>query len=247
MPAESYSPLAPRAALRWSVVRPAVTRLHPGTILELGCGLGAAGMRLATMATYTAAEPDEECFEVAHARISPLGGTVIHGDHNKVPAGSTYDLVCAFEVLEHISDDAAALADWLPLVRPAGQLMLSVPAYPDRFGPSDVLAGHYRRYSAEELRQRLVEAGAADVKIIHYGWPLGYVLDSVRDRLAARRIAQAADTPEERTHTSGRLYQPRGALMGRAIGVAVSPFALAQRLRPGTGPGLVAVATRPGS
>jgi SAM-dependent methyltransferase len=239
-------PLAPRARLRWSVVRGMVERLHPSTILELGCGLGGVGVRLARMATYTAAEPDDLCWSVAHERITSVGGTVIHGDHNKVtPEGDGYDLVCAFEVLEHIADDAAALADWLPLARPGGHILLSVPADPERFGPSDVLAGHYRRYTGEQLAQRLAECGAVDVTIRHYGWPLGYALDSVRNRLSRGKVGAAADTAEERTGTSGRLFQPRSALVGGLIQVGVAPFAVLQALRPNTGPALVALARRP--
>lgn len=245
MTTQSAPPLSPRAALRWDVVRRIVADQRPATVLELGCGLGAVGTRLCKLAAYTAVEPDEHCFQVAHQRITPLGGTVLHGDHNKAPAGDGYDLVCAFEVLEHIEDDAAALADWLPLVRPGGRLLLSVPADPERFGPSDVLAGHYRRYTAEQLRERIAATGAADVTVSHYGWPLGYMLDSVRDRLASRRTDKAAASALERTHTSGRLFQPRQPLMGAAIRAGVAPFAAIQRLRPGHGPGLIALATRP--
>ena len=237
-------PLAPRAALRWNVVRRFVTECRPRTILELGCGLGSVGMRLARMAEYTAVEPDDNSFEVAHRRITPLGGTVIHGDHNKAPAGQRYDLVCAFEVLEHIADDAAALADWLPLVRPGGHLLLSVPSEPERFGPWDTLVGHYRRYTAELLEERLVAAGAGEVRQVHYGWPLGYLLDSVRDRLAGSRTDSAAETAEERTSSSGRILQPSGAVAGGLIKVAVSPFVALQKMRPGRGPGLVALASR---
>jgi len=238
-------PLSPRATLRWSVARRLVEQVRPGTVLELGCGLGAVGVRLAKVARYTAAEPDESSWRTARDRIGPLGGTVIHGDHTAVEGGP-FDLVCAFEVLEHIEDDAAALAQWLPLVRPGGHLLLSVPADPDRFGPSDELVGHYRRYTAVLLDERLAKAGAADVSVVHYGWPLGYLLDAVRDRLAARRIGTAAPTAGERTHTSGRLFQPRTAATSALIRAGVAPFVALQRVRPGHGPGLVALARRPG-
>ncbi|HTF12720.1 MAG TPA: class I SAM-dependent methyltransferase [Asanoa sp.] len=237
-------PLAPRAALRWNVVSRVVSGLRPTTILELGCGQGAMGTRLARMGTYLAAEPDDKSFETAHARITRLGGTVIHGDHNKIPEGSTYDVVCAFEVLEHIADDAAALAGWLPLVKPGGHLVLSVPSEPHRFGPWDELVGHYRRYDAAGLTARLGDAGAVDIKMIHYGWPLGYLLDSVRDRLAGGKTAEG-ETAEERTSGSGRILQPSGAAAGALIKLAVSPFIGLQRMRTGKGPGLVAVAQRP--
>ena len=227
-------------------MRRIVHHLRPHSILELGCGLGAVGVRLCRMSAYTAVEPDSTSFAVASARIAPLGGTVICGDHRAVPMGSTYDLVCAFEVLEHIEDDRAALTQWLPLVRPGGHLLLSVPADPHRFGASDVLVGHYRRYAADELRQRLLDAGAVQARVTHYGWPLGYLLDAVRNRLAARRLGGAPPSPQERTHHSGRVLQPRGVAANLAIRVAVAPFVALQRLSPNVGPGLVALATRPG-
>ncbi len=242
---QASPPLAPRASLRWSVVKRLVDELNPTDILELGCGLGGFGTRLAQGRTYTAAEPDDECWQVAHDRITAHGGTVIHGDHNKVPEGKQYGLVCAFEVLEHISDDAAALAEWVPLVKPGGHILLSVPADPTRFGPSDTLAGHFRRYTAEELTARLTEAGCTDVRIIHYGWPLAYILDTVRNQLASRSMHLRGDTEAERTAGSGRLFQPRRKLSGAVIKAGVAPFAVIQRAFPSRGPALVAVARRP--
>lgn len=240
-------PLAPRAALRWAVVRKAVAEVRPGTVLELGCGQGGFGVRLARMAEYTAVEPDESSWQVAHDRIAPIGGTVVHGDHHKAPDPGRYDLVCAFEVLEHLADDEAALAEWLPLVRPGGHLLLSVPADPERFGPWDDLVGHYRRYSGEQLAGRLATAGAVDIRVKHYAWPLGYALDAVRDRLAkGRRPAGDGSTAEERTAGSGRVLQPRERLTGAAIKVGILPFTLLQGLSPRKGPGLVALARRAG-
>lgn len=238
-------PLAPRAALRWSVVRREVERIRPKTILELGCGMGGFGVRLAKMADYTAAEPDDSSYEVATGRITPAGGTVIHGDHNKIEAGRTFDLVCAFEVLEHIADDAAALEGWLPLVKPGGHLLLSVPADPERFGPHDVVAGHYRRYTRESLGERMEGAGCTDIRLTNYAWPIGYLLDAVRDHLMKDKAEAAGATPEERTAGSGRILQPRARAMGALIQAGVAPFALLQRTRKTTGPALVAVAKRP--
>jgi SAM-dependent methyltransferase len=219
-----------------------VSALQPESIVELGCGLGAVGVRLSRLAPrYTAVEPDLDSFRTARSR---LGDAVVHGDHTVLAPGS-FDLVCAFEVLEHIDDDATAAAQWLDLARPGGHLLISVPADPHRFGPSDVLVGHFRRYTAEGLRDRLIGAGGVDVSVRHYGWPLGYLLDSVRDRLAARRMATAAPTASERTHTSGRVFQPRQRVTGSLIRAGVAPFALLQRARPGHGPGLIALARRP--
>jgi SAM-dependent methyltransferase len=201
-------------------------------------------VRLAGMAGYTAAEPDPTSWAVANERITPAGGTVINGDHTRIPAGRGYDLVCAFEVLEHLEDDAGALAQWLPLVRPGGHLLLSVPADPDRFGPWDEMVGHCRRYTADQLRALLVAVGGEEIEIVHYAWPLGAVLDAVRDRLAARR-GPGGSTAEERTAGSGRVLQPTGRLAGGLVRAGVAPFVALQSLAPGRGTGLVACARRP--
>lgn len=248
MPTTSHAPeaaLSPRGALRWYEIRRVLDDLEPESILEIGCGMGAMGTRLAGRAIYTAVEPDECSFAAARDRVAPLGGTVLHGDHTAVPAGTQYDLVCAFEVLEHICDDADALDQWLQLVKPGGHLLLSVPADPERFGPSDILVGHYRRYTSDQLTERLADAGTNALTVKHYAWPMGYVLDTLRDKVADRHTATASDVPEVRSSGSGRFLQPKGAVANFVILAAMYPWALLQRWQPARGPGLIAVARRP--
>lgn len=239
-------PLAPRAWLRYDLVERLVDELRPATVLEIGCGQGAVGARLARRADYLAVEPDPTSYAVAAPRVSACGGTVLNADHTAVPAATTYDLVCAFEVLEHLADDDAALAEWVPFVRPGGHLMLSVPAFQDRFGPMDTRVGHYRRYDPDQLTERLLKAGLVRPRVEVYGWPLGYALELVRNRMDARQLAAGGEqSVEDRTAASGRHLQPGRAAVGRAIEVATLPFRYLQRLAPARGTGLVAVATRP--
>jgi SAM-dependent methyltransferase len=238
-------PLAIRAWLRYDVVKRVIDRLKPATALEIGCGQGAFGARLADEMPYLGVEPDESSYQVARRRIEPHGGKVLHGIHRAVPKGTTYDLVCAFEVLEHIDDDKGALMEWALLVRPGGHLVMSVPAFQARFGAMDAHAGHFRRYSPTELESRLVEAGFTDVEIIVYAWPLGYALEAVRNRIDAKKLADAGDASvEELTAASGRTFQPTGRAMGAFVNAATIPFRYLQRARPNAGTGLVAVARR---
>jgi SAM-dependent methyltransferase len=239
-------PLAIRAWLRYDVVRRAIDRLTPGTALEIGCGQGAFGARFAYQVKYLAVEPDKCSYAVARDRIEPRGGQVLHGTHTVVQEGSTYDMVCAFEVLEHIEDDNGALADWVPFIRPGGHLLLSVPAFQERFGAMDAFVGHFRRYSPAELELRLVSAGLTDIEITVYGWPLGYALEAVRNRIDAKKLAGAGDASiDELTAASGRTFQPKGRAMGALVDTATIPFRYLQRARPNVGIGLVAVARRP--
>jgi SAM-dependent methyltransferase len=240
-------PLAIRAWLRFDVVQRKLDDLGPASVLEIGCGQGSAGARLADrFPSYLGVEPDDASFAVAEKRIAKRGGRVIHGTHDSVPSRTTFDLVCAFEVLEHIADDKAALADWVEFVEPGGHLMLSVPAFQARFGPMDRYAGHFRRYEPDDLTTQLNEAGLVDVDVTVYGWPLGYALELVRNRIDKRKLVAASGmTPAELTAASGRTFQPGTGRAAQLVAAATVPFRRLQRLQPRRGTGLVAVARRP--
>jgi SAM-dependent methyltransferase len=249
MPTSSRrAPLSPSAALRYDLVDRIVGSLQPASVLEIGCGQGAAGARLAARVDqYLGVEPDEASFRVARSRVEPAGGMVLNTAHTGLPEGSTYDLVCAFEVLEHLEDDKGALTEWARFVRPGGHLLLSVPAWPDRFAAADTHVGHYRRYSPQGMTDLLADVGLVQPKVTLYGWPLGFVLEAGRNRIAGRRLRTSAETTqEERTAGSGRHLQPK-RLAGLAVAGGVTPFRYLQRLAPTRGTGLVAVARRPDS
>lgn len=245
------APLPPRAALRWDVVRREVDALAPRSVLEVGCGQGAMGARLSVghVRRYDAVEPDAQSFAVAHERIRAEGATVINGDHTAAPRDD-YDLVIACEVLEHVEADHEVLAEWVRLVRPGGHLLLSVPAWPRRFAPMDVRAGHYRRYSPQDISEVMQRAGLIETRTTLYAWPLGYALETVRNRIDARFLANLAARGATADITgltagSGRHMQPTRLGVGRAVEALSAPFVRMQRLAPARGTGLVSVGRRP--
>ncbi|MCW2523656.1 MAG: methyltransferase type 11 [Frankiales bacterium] len=239
--------LPPNARLRWSVVGRVVEDLNPGSVLEIGCGLGSFGARLAARSDYLGVEPDPTSFAVAKSRIEPAGGVVLNETSDALEPERQFDLVCAFEVLEHLEDDTAAVESWTRFIRPGGHLVLSMPAWPDRYNAWDTLVGHYRRYSPSEVHRLLEGQGLREVHVVVYGWPLGYALEAVRSKVAVRKQdpAETEDVPmAKRTAGSGRILQPKAAA-GKLVETMVVPFTQLQRLRPSAGTGLVAVARRP--
>jgi SAM-dependent methyltransferase len=239
----SVPPLAANATLRWSVVKPVLERLQPRRILEIGCGQGGFGARMASHSEYVGVEMDYESFRVAEARVSRAGGRVMLGSLDVLGDPRPFDLVCAFEVLEHIEFDVDAVAEWSRYLGPEGAVLVSVPAWPNRFGAWDSLVGHYRRYTPDELRQTLSQAGLRDIEHTMYGWPLGYLTEPVRNAIARRSRHRGTDSMEDRTATSGRSLQIDG-ILGRAVMTAASPFSYAQRLRPASGTGIVGLGRR---
>jgi SAM-dependent methyltransferase len=240
----AVAPLTPNAWLRYEVIE----RMLPAgvtDVLEVGCGQGALGVRLAQRYRYLGVEPDEASWIVAQRRIS-AGGT---GEVRNISVDGLeterFDLVCAFEVLEHIEDDAAAVREWAARLRPGGWLLLSVPAHQRRYGAADELVGHFRRYDPEAMTALLAGCGFTGIEVRQYGFPLGYVLETGRNLIGRRRLATAkTQSVAERTAGSGRLFQPSGRARGATIRWGTAPFRLVQRAFPNTGTGLVVLARK---
>ena len=74
-------------------------------------------------------------------------------------ADEVFDVVCAFDVVEHCEDDVLALSELTRVLAPEGRLLLSVPAYQWAWSDHDVRAGHHRRYSRPRLHRLVADAG----------------------------------------------------------------------------------------
>ncbi len=69
-------------------------------------------------------------------------------------ASGSFDLVVCQNVLEHIADDEAALAEMARVLAPGGRLALLVPSGPTLFGSLDDAYGHWRRYDGRRPAAR---------------------------------------------------------------------------------------------
>lgn len=128
-----------------------------GNVLDIGCGAGNMIHHLSHYGNVRGIEVDERPVAMAQAR----GYDVRQGDASRnIPfPDSTFDLATSFDVIEHVDADEAILREAYRVLRPGGVLALSVPALQGLWSHNDVLNGHKRRYSREDLRQRVTRAG----------------------------------------------------------------------------------------
>lgn len=149
---------------------------HPflrGRVLEVGAGTGTITRKLVDRypdITVTALEPAEnmigelEAYAALHPRICA---------HRQTLAGyavseTRFDAVMYLNVLEHIAHDAAELRLAAAALRPGGALLMFGPAHEWLYSDLDYKAGHYRRYTLEQLRAIVAAAGLEVVSLRYF-------------------------------------------------------------------------------
>ena len=148
---------------RRRVIRAELDRLplpSAARVLDAGCGSGRTLQELVDYGDVSGIELNTEAAELARGRAL---GDVEVGRLEELPwEDATFDLITCLDVIEHVPDDTAALAELLRVCRPGGWLLVTVPAYQALWSRHDEANHHYRRYSRAALR---AAAGAA-------GWQL---------------------------------------------------------------------------
>jgi SAM-dependent methyltransferase len=80
-------------------------------------------------------------------------------DARALPFEEAFDVVGAFDLLEHVPEDEDALTQMRRATVAGGGVLLTVPQHPRLYGYADERAGHVRRYDAGDLRAKIERAG----------------------------------------------------------------------------------------
>jgi SAM-dependent methyltransferase len=96
--------------------------------------------------------------------LAERGGTPAQGEITALPfRDGSFDLVCAFDVVEHVVDDGAIFRELRRVTRAGATIVLSVPLDPGRWSAFDELVGHVRRYESGTL-VGMIDAHDMDVE-----------------------------------------------------------------------------------
>jgi len=185
--------------------------------------------------------------QLMRANLASFGSRFRVVDGTDELGAASFDYLLAFEVLEHIDQDDAALAEWTRFLRPGGRLLVSVPAHARKYGRSDELVGHVRRYEKEALQRLLETAGFEQIRIVNYGFPITELTRPISNWLVRRDRTYEGMSPTERSIRSAQA-KPRviHRLLAVFNGSLVRPFCIVQRwfYRLDWGDGYVATAVK---
>ena len=128
--------------------------------LEIGCGTGFVLAHIRKefpQLTVAGSEVFSKGLSFASERLP--GVDLFQMDARQIPFESEFDVVGAFDVLEHIRDDELVLSQMYRAVRQGGGILLAVPQHSFLWSRIDEYSRHIRRYSRSELKAKVERAG----------------------------------------------------------------------------------------
>ena len=169
--AETYSSAMADAKNYISWILDSFSEYLAAPVLEIGVGHGSYADALRNYGDYLGVDIDPTSVEEARRRLPDLDfRTVDVTSPAFVELANERQLrtIICLNVLEHIDDDAQAVTNLARGLQPGGHLLIIVPALELLYNDLDRLAGHHRRYSRDQMRSRLLDAGLDVVRCDYF-------------------------------------------------------------------------------
>lgn len=182
------------------------------TVLDVGCGAGGMLEPLSRYGRVTGIDTSPELVEFCRSRGFE---DVKVGSAYELPAErSSVDLITLFDTIEHVPDDGLALRECRRALAPGGTLFISVPAYQFLYANNDRVAHHERRYTARELRAKLIAAGFDRPRVTYFN---ALLFPAILPAVLGKKLVERIRDPGDETNLSHRV-RPR---VNRALGATM--------------------------
>jgi glycosyltransferase involved in cell wall biosynthesis len=163
-------------------------------VLEIGAGFGNMTRQLLGRELVVASDLDPVALEYLRGtfrdepsvRVASYRFPLTGGQRDEI-RGLAIDTVVCLNVLEHIEDDVATLADFHEILPPGGRVVLVVPALAKLYGTLDEHLHHFRRYEKDELSEKVRAAGFTleDCRFLNRPGIVGWYLNG---KILRRRV-----------------------------------------------------------
>jgi SAM-dependent methyltransferase len=179
------------------------------SFLEVGCG---GGVVLAALHSalpelrLVGGELYPEGLEVARRRLPDV--ELLELDARRLPFENEFDVVGAFDVIEHVDEDEVVLAQMLRAVRPKGGVLVLVPQHPWLWSEHDEVVEHRRRYRRRDLLAKAERAGLEIVQVTSF----------VSSLLPVMAVSRAVDRIRKKTDPIANLEPgPLNSVLERVL------------------------------
>lgn len=176
---EEYANLARRENFYWwnigrRLILNSVLKRHNkakgGLILDVGCGSGGNILFLKNFGEVVGLDASDKA--LSFCKNKGFRELVLEDVQNNISYPDNYfNLVSAFDVLEHLPDDIGALEEMSRVCSPGGLIFITVPAWPFLWSPHDEYLGHQRRYTKKKLKEDFVSLGLNVLETSYFVMP----------------------------------------------------------------------------
>jgi len=198
-------------------------------VLEIGCGTGHNLAMLAGFGHVEGLELDAEARAISEKRLGRKVMSSPLPELSEVP-DRHYDLIGAFDVIEHIEDDRAALASIAAKLKPGGRFVMTVPAHQWMWSAHDAVNHHKRRYSKAGLKALISGSPMKLDKVGYFNsllFPLA-VAQRAASKLRGREDADVKLPPAPLNVALEKIFEAERYLVGRLpLPPGLSLFAVA--------------------
>lgn len=204
------------------------------TLLDIGCGTGAMSARLAKWGRVVSADFSPLALQFSRRRgIEHLVGA----DAMNIGLRSEqFDTLIAMDMLEHLPDDCAALAEFYRVLKPGGRVFATVPAYHHLWSEHDIALMHHRRYVRSLLSDRFQAAGFKVEKLTH-------TMTMLYPVVALQRRLNSSKPPHDPPEAAMPLFPP--PINSMLTGLLGAENAIARRISFPFGVTILCVAMKP--
>lgn len=220
-------------------VAPVVADLAAGRpdlrLIDCGCGTGA---NLALLSSHGRAFGFDLVRHELALAVASKGVPAAQGDITRIPfASGRFDIVTAFDVLQVVPDDRAAVAEMARLLTPGGSAVATVAAFDLLRGDHAEVWHEVRRYTPASVRQLFAGTGLRVQRV-------SFMFASIFPLMLAVRISQRLLRPYRTLRADTDIAVPMAPVNALLSGVVSGEAALARRIPMPIGSSLLVVATK---
>ena len=139
------------------------------SFLEIGCGTGYVLNGLSSTFSeimYTGADIYTSGLKFAAIRVPKAN--FIQIDARQIPFRDEFDVIGAFDMIEHVEEDQQVLSQMFKAVRPGGGIIITVPQHKWLWSMTDELGCHKRRYNRGEFGDKVAKSGFEVIKMVSF-------------------------------------------------------------------------------